>query len=75
MEVQIEKGVPIPPKATGRNKPRTHPLWLLEVGDSYLFTGKAQTDLASRAGRISRESGRRFVTRKAEGGVRVWRIK
>ena len=69
---QIEKGVPVAKKAAG--KPRTNPLWALEVGDSVVIPVKAQENVASRAGRITRESGRRFVTRKVEGGVRVWRV-
>lgn len=71
---QIDKGVPVAEKASGKNRPRTNPLWSLEVGDSVVIPVKAQENVASRAGRITRESGRRFVTRKVEGGVRVWRV-
>jgi hypothetical protein len=73
MELQIEKGVPIPPKTTTKGR-RMNPIRELEVGDSVLIAGKYQENVASRAGRITRQTGRRFVTRKVEGGVRVWRV-
>lgn len=69
----IEKDVPIPATTAGR--PATGSKWdALEVGDSVLLVGVTQPSASARTGRTAKNLGRKFTTRKVDGGVRVWRV-
>jgi hypothetical protein len=77
-EFVIERGVPLPPARYGR-KPGSfmETVRSLNVGDSFVVTGKHQDVVAStcRVVRGRMNDGRNYATRKVDGGVRVWRIK
>ena len=71
---EIDKGVEIPAKRARR---RNYPFREMEVGDSFFVpTDKPANVSASICGcvRSSRYPGKRFTSRKVEGGVRCWRI-
>lgn len=78
-EFKIEKGVPIP-KARNGNRVSPYPFAQLAVGESFVITQPTLTSHG--AGGLcgglctywSRKLGRKFIQRKVEGGVRVWRI-
>lgn len=73
-EFKIEKGVPI---ITGRraNTGGKYPFEKLEIGDSFLVPNKTTNTFGSFLSYWSRRLKRKFISRKVEGGVRVWRIK
>jgi hypothetical protein len=46
----------------------------MEIGDSVLFPERTQHNLSAFATAITRETGRKFTTRKLKEGVRIWRV-
>lgn len=70
----IEKGVPIPPSATGPKSGSKYPYREMEVGDSFFVPGgKRSTVSGVLQSRHARPHGK-FTLRTVDGGVRVWRI-
>lgn len=74
--MKIEKNIPIP---TG--KATKYPWAEMEVGDSFLFeceySNSKQTNLHCNAIGWSKRNRieSKYVTKKVDGGVRIWRIK
>lgn len=78
MEIQIEKGVPLPKAASRAGRPSKYPqLNIMEVGDS--FFSKVKYPALWRQGRaVAKETGKKFTVRpetndKGEVGSRIWR--
>lgn len=86
-EFPIEKGVPIPPTISVSER---YPYAKMEVGDSFFAPETTLTahgkplklsGLASMTSRKGTEMTKalgktyKFITRKVEGGFRVWRVK
>ena len=72
--MRIERGVPI----SQRHKRQGFPFEDLLPGDSVLLPVKdaAEThDIRMAVGYLKRVGKGEYVTRKAEGGLRVWRIR
>ncbi len=77
----IEKNVPIAPIApvVNNGKPRDDSslkgtIRRMEVGDSFLATNSREV-VSTTAHFLKREfSGRVYVTRSVDGGVRTWRV-
>lgn len=76
----IEKGIPLPKQKAGRNAIKTGiPFDQMEVGDSVLVEyGTVETDnlyslVKVHAYRKSQQTGKKFITRKVQKGIRVWR--
>lgn len=69
-DVKIEKGVPAP-RYRGRYK---YPWEVLEVGDSFLVGEGLYGTVMAGAQYQGKKLGKRFVVRKVEDGVRVWRV-
>jgi hypothetical protein len=65
----IEKGVPFPGRGLLAAAVRK-----MEVGDSIFVANGKQTTVSGTAGSIVRQTGRKFMTRQLEGGVRIWRV-
>lgn len=78
MKIVIEKGVPIPPKQTGRKKGEAHgwkyPFKSMEVGDSFLVPNISNSGMVSLCSRYREAGLGHFVTRSEPRGVRVWRV-
>jgi hypothetical protein len=72
MDYVIEDGIEIPKPRRGR-KGEKYPLSRLLVGQSFFVAGQEKSFLGSIA-RSNKYAGKKFITRKVEGGVRVWRI-
>lgn len=73
--IEIEKGVPVAPKAGGASPPK-YPWKKMAVGDSF-FVPKVKPSSLSRQAHLAAQAignGTRFITRTVEGGVRVWRV-
>ncbi len=68
--MKIDKGVPIPPKRTGRFKGLTETVRRLQLGDSVLLKGAHIGNITSM---IARVDGK-FTCRTQPGGVRIWRV-
>lgn len=74
MTLKFETGVPIPKgKATGVSA-LLRELAAKPTGTSVVFTGDEDSTLRSLMTRITKDTGVKFVSRKVEGGRRVWRI-
>lgn len=78
MDIQIEKGIPLPPRRCGpypKSQYRRWPFASMAIGDSFFYeTGdplRAQTDILA----ASRRSPHSITTRIQENGLRVWRVK
>lgn len=70
----IEKNIPIPPPQNGKRRTGlTAAIRSMEVGDSVLVTC-GSTYVSSRISGFHATSDMRFVTRSADGGMRVWRV-
>lgn len=73
-EMEIEKGVPIPPKRRERNS------WLpffekMEIGDSVFVTSSLRNQISVNAANYKRRHPNwNYTIRKVEGGRRLWRI-
>lgn len=65
-EYKIEKGIPIPEKSRFK-----YPFRDMDVGDSVFIPGK-KSDRISGAFFVHRP--KKFMCRKTDGGIRVWRI-
>jgi hypothetical protein len=72
---EIEKGVPVPEKATGGRRPK-YPFENMSVGDSFFVPGKSK--MASTVASAEKRLGFKFkwavVTHKGVDGVRIWRV-
>ncbi len=74
-EVKIEKGVPLPPKASGLRKGYSkHPFAGMEVGDSVFYAGKKPSHIGGLYQKVTQSKGFKFTQRQVEGGIRVWRV-
>lgn len=71
MKIEIEKGVPIPPKGTNGN---AYPWHEMEVGDSFLVKDKMVGDMSGVYSYIGKKYGRKFTGRQIGPDTRVWRI-
>lgn len=80
--MKIEKGIPAPEEwsiGTGTGPGNRHAKWPfrdMEVGDSVFFEGVKTTALgpANAARSYGNKYGKKFISRKFEDGVRVWRV-
>lgn len=67
---EIEKNVPVP----AAKKARKYPFDQLEIGDSLFFHGEKYHSRPRDAARIyGRRTGKKFMARCVEGGIRIWR--
>ena len=69
--VQVESGLPVPPRRWRRTR---WPWSVLEVGENFLAAGMSMATMSSGSTHAGRRLGRRFVCRTEIDGVRVWRI-
>lgn len=68
----IETGVEIPEAGlVGKEK---YPFGRMEVGQSIFLDGmNSMSSACVSARQIAKRQGKKFVTRKMDGGVRIWR--
>jgi len=67
--IQIESNVPMPSKYRSK-----FPFEEMKVGDSFLVESERQRVSAKNAaGFYAAKHGGKFVSRKVEGGYRIWR--
>ena len=72
---EIEKNVPVAEPWGGYR----YPFKQMEIGDSFFIPAdgdlkKTKSSMASRATRYGARTGKRFVVRNVNGGIRVWRV-
>ena len=67
ISVEINKDVPLPPPR------RRYPYGEMEVGESFLIAQGNLQVVCNANYRAGKRLGRRFIARREEGGVRVWR--
>lgn len=68
--IEIERGIPMPQKVRGRDA--KYPWEKMEVGDSFFVQGRKT--FGNQASTRSLKDGKKYTTRKENGGVRVWRL-
>jgi len=72
-EIKIESGIPIEATyATGRKS--KYPWREMEVGDSFFIDGMPIKHASTRAWEAGRRAGRKFICRRQDNGVRIWRV-
>ena len=68
INVEISKDVPLPlPR-------RRYPYGVMEVGESFLVDGGNLQVVCNANYRAGKRLSRKFIARREEGGVRVWRV-
>jgi len=68
INVEVNKDVPLPePK-------RRYPYKVMEVGESFLVAGGRLQVVCNANYRAGKKLARKFIARREEGGVRVWRV-
>lgn len=67
MNIELSKSVPLPEPR------RTYPYKEMTVGDSFLIEGGKLQVVCNANYRASKRLGMKFVARREEIGVRVWR--
>jgi hypothetical protein len=72
MNIEILDGVPIPPYSPGRKF--RFPFDRLEIGQCFIVPGATTARIGPYKAYAQRKLGRKFITRKKEGTVYVWRI-
>lgn len=72
-EYEIEENVPLPAEHAPRGRKEKYPWSTLEVGQSFFVPDVSAKRMQSTASKAGGRTGRTFVARNAEGGVRVWR--
>ena len=75
----VEKNVPVEPSKFSRSRKSMYPFTDMAVGDSFLVPDvdgkpKSVAPSAARFAKAPGNEGKQFITRRVEGGVRVWRI-
>jgi hypothetical protein len=73
-EFKIDKNVPMPAtRSAGRHA--TFPWRSMEIGDSFFVTPDQIPSkyVSRRAWAASKLTGLKFITRRSDGGARVWR--
>jgi hypothetical protein len=71
---KIEKNIPIIKHY--RERVKKYPLDLMEINDSFFVPNK-DTSASALGGYLSmyfKRNNKKFITRKVDGGFRVWRI-
>lgn len=66
--VEVESGVPLPVER------RRYPYAQMQVGDSFVVRSVSLQVVCNANYRTGKKLGRKFVARKVEDGVRVWRV-
>jgi len=81
METQgykVEKGIPVPPKKSGRPKKKVskYPFAQMNVGDSFCAAAKDRVKIASAAVtyRKTKKRTAKFTTRVEGKLARIWRV-
>ena len=71
--IKIDKGVPVPKRSDANIK---LPWDQMKIGDSFLIpAGIQQPRIGSMISKASKRLGWKFIQRKTEEGIRVWRVK
>lgn len=70
--IKIEKSIPLPDKRSLNNN--KYPYKEMDVGDSFIVSGKKVANISSSSRYWHRKTGFTFICRTVEGGVRIWRI-
>lgn len=74
MSFKIEKGVALPATVRSGGKAK-YPWNDMEIGDSFFVQGaKVETFYTLTATQNKKDASKRFIARKVEDGVRVWRV-
>lgn len=79
-DIQIESGIPIPPRAGGTGRPSKYPFDQLKPGDSFLVPhhdGNPVVTVRRMAAAVkgaAKRTGWKFTTRRLSEGLRVWRV-
>lgn len=72
-EYEIEDSHPLPAVAPHKGKSEKYPWRQMEVGSSFFVADVPVSRIKSSASKAKKRTGRTFVVRQVEGGVRVWR--
>jgi hypothetical protein len=79
MTVEIETGIPIPPRRYNRSVKKVvswyqYPWRTLEIGQSFVHPSSADS-VRALASRMGKDLKRKFTVRETVRGCRVWRVK
>ena len=68
--ISVDKKIPVIPRAGSSIYPYSE----MDVNDSFFVANGVMQTLANLNWRKGKVMGKKFIARKVEGGVRIWRI-
>ena len=69
ISVEVSRDVPVPEPR------RRYPYVDMDIGDSFVMPAGSSMQVVCNANyRAGKRLGRKFIARKLEGGIRVWRV-
>ena len=69
----IEKDIPMPMDHRLRKGGIAETIRSLEIGESFFVSGQTISQVSGSVTHVKKKTGRHFVCRSIDGGVRVWR--
>ena len=71
--IDVEKNVPMPEPTSSRTK-LEYPSEHMEIGDSFFVDNSTIQKVCNANNRAKKKYGAKFMARREEGGIRVWRM-
>ena len=72
--IAVDKSVPMPERKAGKNVGMNYPYEQMDVGDSFHVEGVNLQVVLNANYRAGKQLGMKFIARKDDKGIRVWRI-
>lgn len=73
MQYKIKKGIPIPPRNTGRKS--MYPFAEMRIGDSFAVMANKARSVSAASQHFGKLHKQKFICRRIDGGYRCWRVK
>lgn len=74
--MKVDKNIKIPALSSRGGRPVVYPYKTMDVGDSFFVYGQKPGGGAYQAVKIyGKKTGKSFVGRTVDGGVRIWRVR
>ena len=70
--IEIETGIPIPPRSRGRQD--KYPWRTMAVGNSFIAKDAKSSSMSTLIAAAQKRNGHKYTRRAVEGGVRIWRV-
>lgn len=73
--IEIQSGIPVPEiNRNPKERNSKYPWHSMNVGDSFFVADLTSKGFAGTVYSAGKRSGKKFIARAVDGGVRIWRI-